>query len=551
LTTQANAARYRQQGIWKDQTLWQRFHAAATRHAGKTAVVEKSRTHTYGQVIAHAENLAGNLLKLGLALGEVVAIQSKNAIELALVNLACSRAGLLFLPLHDSWREVELGHLLKLGRVSTLVTPGLYRGFDHGEMVERLRPELPALRNVYALEPCAGDHASFAELLQPSGVSPAELDARTPDADLPANIMLSGGTTSISKMSRYSANNLLVMLDCVARGCEFGADDVTCAIAPAGTGATGYLFPILMPLLHGATSVILERWSDPAEAVDLVARHRCTYPVGVPTQLTLMIPHIEKRDPNDFRAVRSFFSAGSSLPYETGSRIEQLMGCAIQTAYGTTDAGVPVCTGLKDPQEERLRSVGRVLPGFECELWDPATGERLEPKPGVSGEVVWRGPGKSWGYLGPQELTDNAFTPQGWFKSGDLGEFDGDGYLHIVGRSKDMILRGSRNIYPRTIEELLIRHPAVLDVSVAAMPDPILGEKACAFVVLRPGGTLTFQEMVEFLKGEKIAVWQLPERLEIMDELPRGVGGKVLKSRLTTEVTEKLRREAAAAKAGA
>jgi non-ribosomal peptide synthetase component E (peptide arylation enzyme) len=533
-------------GIWKDQTLWQRFHAVAGRLANKTAYVEKTRTHTYGQVAELVENLAGNLLNLGLQPGQVVGIQCKNAIELVLVNLACSRVGQLFLPLHDSWREVELGHLLALGKVTTLVIPGLYRDFDHGKMIEELRPQLPDLRHVYTLEPSACDFPSFAELLRPSGKSRAELDARTPDPDVPGNIMLSGGTTNISKMSRYSANNLLVMLDCVARGIDFNENDVACAIAPAGTGATGFLFPILMPVLHGATSVILERWGDPAEAVDLVVKHRCTYPVGVPTQLTLMIPHIEKRDPHDFDSVRAFFSAGSSLPYDTGFKIETLMGCAIQTAYGTTDAGVPVCTGIRDPQEERLRSVGRVLDGFECELWDPATGTRLQPGPGVSGEVVWRGAGKSWGYLGPQELTDNAFTSEGWFKSGDLGEFDHDGYLHIVGRSKDMILRGSRNVFPRTIEELLIKHPAVLDVSVAAMPDPVLGEKACAFVVLRPGATLGFDEMVEFLKEQKIAVWQLPERLELMDELPRGVGGKVLKARLTIEVTEKLRREAAA-----
>lgn len=551
LTSAEDASRYRSTGRWKDQTAWQRYHAVAMRLADKTAVIEKNRTHTYAQVATLVHNLAGNLLELGLQPGEVVAIQSKNAIELALVNLACSRGGLLFLPLHDSWREVELQHLLGLAKVTTLVVPGVYRGFDHGLMIAGLRDQLPQLRNVFTLDPGAGDFPAFTRLLAPGARSAAELDACSVDPDAPANIMLSGGTTSISKMSRYSSNNLLVMLDDIARGCDFGEHDITAAIAPAGTGATGYLFPILMPLLHGATSVILERWGDPAEAVDLIVRYQCTYPVGVPTQLTLMIPFLEQRDPKDFAAVRGFFSAGSSLPYDTGYKIETLMGCAIQTAYGTTDAAVPVCTSIHDPREERLRSVGRVLPGFECRLLDPATGGPVATGAGQSGEVAWRGPGKSWGYLGPQELTAAVFAADGWFRSGDLGEFDHDGYLHIVGRSKDMILRGSRNIFPRTIEELLIKHPAVLDVSVAAMPDAILGEKACAFVVLRSGASLSFDEMVAFLKEQKIAVWQLPERLELMDELPRGVGGKVLKARLTIEVAEKLRREAVAQAASA
>lgn len=159
---------------------------------------------------------------------------------------------------------------------------------------------------------------------------------------------------------------------------------------------------------------------------------------------------------------------------------------------------------------------------------------------------MWRGPGKSWTYLGPEEQTEAAFSDDHFYRSGDIGEFDELGYLYIVGRSKDMILRGGRNIFPRTVEELLIQHPSVLDVSVAAMPDRIFGEKACAFVVPRQGQTLTFDGMIEFLRKQKIAVWQFPERLEIMDELPRGVGGKVLKSSLTAWIVDRLKAEGVA-----
>lgn len=352
--------------------------------------------------------------------------------------------------------------------------------------------------------------------------------------------MLSGGTTALSKISRYSSNDLMVLLDNVAHTAEFVADDIIAALAPAGTGATGYVFPILMPILYGATSVILERWSDPEDAVNLIARHNCTAAVGIPTQLTRMIPALEHRTPDQFGRFRIFINAGAPLPYDTGFKIEALMGCKIQSMYGSTDGGTPVITNLKDKKEKRLGTVGKVVPGCECELWDP------EGKPAPrwhSGEVVWRSADKSWGYLGDDEQTAKVFTRDRFYRSGDLGQFDDDGYLRIVGRVKDMILRGGRNVFPLTIEEQLIKHPSVLEVAVTAMPDPVLGERACAFVVLRDSQELSFETAVSFLKDQKLAIWQLPERLEIIQDLPRGPGGKVVKSRLTELVTAKLRSE--------
>ena len=516
------------------------FAAAVARFGDKIAIIEKARRFTYSELARLVENLAGQLVARGVQPGEIVAIQSKNAAEFALLNMACSRIGSVYMPLHDGWRETELRHLLGLAKTRLLIVPGEYRGFDHGAMIQRIASDLPSLETVFTLGPSAAGYPLFDELLQPG---PPPSNARRLDPDAPANIMLSGGTTSISKISLYSTNNLLFMLRSTASGAEFSDRDVTAALAPAGTGATGYLFPILMPLLYGATSVILERWGDPAEAVELIANHRCTYATGVPTQLTLMIPEIEKADPAQFADLRVFFSAGSALPYETGSKIEDLMGCVIQTGYGATDAGMPFVTKISDSRERRLRSVGQPGVGFDSELRD-VEGNRAPP--GQPGEVVWRGPGKSWTYLGPEEQTEAAFSDDHFYRSGDIGEFDELGYLYIVGRSKDMILRGGRNIFPRTVEELLIQHPSVLDVSVAAMPDRIFGEKACAFVVPRQGQTLTFDGMIEFLRKQKIAVWQFPERLEIMDELPRGVGGKVLKSSLTAWIVDRLKAEGVA-----
>jgi len=541
ITTPEQAAKYRAQGYWKDQTIYQRVRASALVEPEKVAFIDADRRITYGQLLETVDRIAGNLLDLDIPAGGVVAVQSKNAAELTFMHLAAQRIGLLFMPLHDSWRHIEVEHCLKTAEATTLVIPGVYREFDHGAMIAEIRANLPHLKNVFVLDgkPGAGSR-DFAELLKPHRHTSAELDARTPSADAPATVMLSGGTTAMSKISVWSSNNVLDALDGYAKATGYTRAERTAAIAPAGTGATGYVYGLLAPVVLGGTSVILTRWKDPEEAIQMVVEHRCTHGVGIPTQLTLMIPGLEQRPLEQFTAFQVFTNAGAPLTTDTAEKIERLMGCKIQTLYGATDAGTAIMTTIGDPQDKRLTRAGRVVPGFDCLLWD-AQGQVVPI--GEPGEVVWRGPSKSWGYLGDETSTRNAFTADGFFKSGDLGQFDEDGYLRIVGRIKDMILRGGRNVSPRTSEEPLMTHPAVLEAAVAAMPDPVLGERACAFVMLKPGTALSFDEMIAFLTERKLAIWQLPERLEVVDDMPRSTGGKIAKARLTALVTEKLKAE--------
>tara|TARA_R100000005_G_scaffold84300_1_gene52382 strand:+ start:1124 stop:2764 length:1641 start_codon:yes stop_codon:yes gene_type:complete len=540
LTSPEEAARYRAEGLWPDETLTTTFRASAARHPDRICLIDGDRRFSYQTFAESVDRVAGNLLDLGIRTGDVVALQYRNASEMPLLHLACNRIGALYMPLHDSWREIELRHLLKLSRARVLVVPSEYRGFDHVAMAESIRGDLPDLEAVFIVGGTREGYKSFDVLLQPTRHSEADLDLHTPDPDAPAHIMLSGGTTALSKISRFSSNDLRAMLAITEHGSGFQQNDIAAALAPAGTGATGYVFPILMPLLHGATAAILDHWGDPEIAIQVIVEHRCTYAVGIPTQMVRMIPGLEKRRSDDFANFRCFINAGAPLAYETGLQIETLMNCKTHSIYGATDGGCPSCTSIHDPQEKRLRTVGRIVPGTECKLLGPD----LRPVPaGGQGEIVWRGPQKSWGYLGDEAQTAAVFTVDRFYRSGDVGSFDADGYLQIVGRIKDMILRGGRNVFPALIEDLLQRHPSVLDVAVAAMPDPELGERACAFVVLHNGEALDFPEMVSFLKEQKIAVWQLPERLEIVEDLPKGPGGKVLKAALTAMVTEKLKSE--------
>ena len=541
LTSPEKARQYRAAGLWQDVTLSERFLAQAERFADKLAIVVDGRRATYRQLQRDVLSVANGLLAEGLEPGDVIAGQLPNSYEIPVLHLACNMVGMLYMPLHDSWRALEVGHLLAQAKVKVVISRHLYRDFDYVRMIRDLRPDLPDLKTHFVIGESAGDGIKPFEMLiaaEPLGTK--QIASLRPDPDYPAALMLSGGTTAISKISRYSSNDLQAMLNAARDGARFVETDVAAALAPAGTGATGYVYPVLMPLLNGGTSVMLPHWSNPEDAADLMVKENCTYATAIPAQLIKLLPTFRSRPRDDFHSLRVITNAGAPLPYDAAREVEELTGAVIQSIYGATDAGTPTLTAADDPREKRLGTVGRIVRGCECEIRD-SDGNALPA--GTVGEVTWRGADKSWGYLGADDQTRSVFTQDHFYKSGDLGQFDEDGYLKIVGRIKDMILRGGRNVSPLVIEEALIKHVDVQDVAVAAMPDPVLGERACAFVIARPGAGLELAGLLEFLRGEGLATWQLPERLEIMQEFPRSAGGKTLKRELTALVTEKLKAE--------
>jgi non-ribosomal peptide synthetase component E (peptide arylation enzyme) len=540
VTSAEQAARFRALGLWKNHTVYGRFRQAALEVPDKVAIVYGTGSIRYRELLQQIDNLAGNLLNLGIAPGEIVAVQVPNSPEQPLIHLALNRIGALYMPLHESFRETELVHLLRKSDAVAAIVPLHFPGFDYPAVYAELRAQLPALKHVFSVGGASPNSKDFAALLQPSGVTAAALDARLPDGDALAHIMLSSGTTALPKISVFTSNNILSLMDAFAEMIHLSRDDIGCALAPMGTGATGYIFPVLPPLFAGATTVILKRWSDPADAVALILAHGCTFATAIPTQMTMMVPALEVRSPEHFDRFRCFNNAGAPLPYEVARRIEEVMGCRIQSVYGSSDGGAPCMTSIDDPPEKRMRTVGRVLRGRLCELRD---GNDRPVAAGEAGEICWITPDKSFGYLNDMEAARSAFDDRGFYRSGDLGQIDADGYISIVGRIKDMILRGGRNVSPRLIEELLIAHPAVREIAVVAMQHSTLGEQACACVVLAPDQSLEFDGMVQFLLAQKIAKYQLPERLEILDELPRSAGGKIAKNKLTEFVNAKLTAE--------
>lgn len=545
LTTAAEAARYRRSGAWPDETIYERFARFAGQFGDKPATVEAQRTLSYRELLKRVQALSRGLLDRGIGPGSVVAVQLPNSAEQPMVHLALNRIGALAVPIHDAWHEAELPHLLKLSRAVAAIVPSSYRDLDYPALYARLRPQLPDLKQVFAVG-APNPHADAFEALFSRGSEAAVAALGPIDPDAPGDVMLSSGTTSMPKISLFSSNNLLALLAPFFRRIQITSDDIAGALAPAGTGAIGYVYPVLSPLLNGATTVILDRWTEPEIAIDLICRHCCTYAFAVPAQLAQSLPAIKARPSADFAAFRCFVNAGAPLGPDVGRQIEEHMGCKIFGIYGATDGGVATSTDLADSQEQRLTSVGRAQDECEIRLVD----EIGDPVPaGQSGEIQWRSADKSYGYLNDAEATTAAFTPDRFYRTGDLGVLDAAGHMRVVGRVKDMILRGGRNISPRLIEETVARHPLVVDVAVAAYPCPVMGERACAFVVLTKDAELTFATLIEFLQAEQMPTWQLPERMELMGDLPKSAGGKIMKGKLREFVAAKVNAEAGTAAA--
>jgi cyclohexanecarboxylate-CoA ligase/acyl-CoA synthetase len=354
------------------------------------------------------------------------------------------------------------------------------------------------------------------------------------DPDLPRYVMVSSGTTSVPKLSLWTDNNLFAFGEVWARAVALSFKDRVVGLAPAGTGAIGYVYGVLFPLLKGATCVLLERW-QPAGALSLMAHERASVVAAVPTQLVKLMSEPRVND-IALPALRVVTNAGAPMPPEVAARLEELWDCRIQTVYGATDGGVPLMTDIGDPAPARLRSVGRALPLSEIRVVDR---ELREVEPGQPGEILWRGPTKTFGYLNDPVRTAEMFTEDGYYRSGDLVVADADGYFRIVGRVKDMIIRGAQNISPREIEEAVLGHPAVSEAVAVGLPDPVYGERVCVAVTLRDGHMLELAELGAHLRSQRMAAFKLPERLEIFDELPKTVTGKVSKDAVRERVLQR------------
>ncbi|MCJ7595329.1 MAG: AMP-binding protein [Desulfobacterales bacterium] len=531
---------YTKKGYWKNTTLSDFWDMNAKSFPDKEALVDSRTRLTWSQAKQIIDRLALGFLDLGIGRDEMIVLQLPPMAEAILLRVACEKAGILSLPAARTLREAEMEYVLNRTRPAGLVIFREFAGFNYFNMLEAIRPRIPEIRHVFIIgEEIPGGTLSLKEIMErPLGktVSKTALEERTFTPFETSLVVHTTGTTGMPKLVQHAMCSKLWHGSSYIEKLALTGDDILGLFAPVAAGPNTPAF-FTAPQI-GAKVVILERW-DTEAALKLIARERISAAFFVPTMLINMVNH-----PNfqayDLGSLRVVWTGGAPIPYHQAVEVEKKLGCPLLQHYGSVDSDVNTINSPDDPQELRMSSVGKPLAETEIRLADEDGSEAPE---GGIGEVWGRGPACGPGYFGDEEMTRREWEG-GWFKMGDLARWEGSGNLVIVGRKKDMIIRGGQNIYPDEVEAMLRTYPSVADATIVGMPDPIMGQRCCAYVVLQPGKKIVFEEMTSFLKAKKFAPYKLPERLEIITALPRvGDQQKVDKKTLERDVEQKLKDE--------
>ena len=506
-----------------------------TQHGDRDAMVDRTsgRRWSYAELAADVDAVAKGLLALGIAKGDRVGIWAPNCPEWTLLQYATARVGAVLVNVNPAYRAHELQYVVRQSGMRTLVSAVRHRSSEYAAMVEEVRGETPELREVYYVSvgeaPRIGDDSWQALVDGGRDVSDADLDARTAELapDDPINIQYTSGTTGFPKGATLTHHNLLNNGFFVGEGCGYTEADRVCIPVPF-YHCFGMVMGNLACTSHGSCMVIPAPAFDPAATLETVAAERCTSLYGVPTMFIAELG-LDDFASYDLSTLRTGIMAGSPCPVEVMKRVvaEMNMG-EVAICYGMTETSpVSTMTRVDDDLRRRTETVGRVMPHLEVEVVDPATG--LPVGRGETGELCTRGYSVMLGYWEQDDKTAEAIDRARWMHTGDLAEMDEDGYLAIVGRIKDLVIRGGENVYPREIEEFLYTHPAIADVQVIGVPDEKYGEELMAWIIMRPGEQpLDAAAVKEFATG-KLAHYKIPKYVHVTDEFPMTVTGKVRK----------------------
>jgi len=537
------AKRYRQKGYWRDQSLAGEFAPVFERYADRTAVIDRDARFTYTEVDRVSDRLALNLLEAGLVPLDRVLVQLPNVIEFVFLYFALQKIGCIPIAALVTHRFLEVGQFAKLSGAAACVTPDRYGDFDFRGMVRRVRSEAPSVRLGIVLGEAPAGFLSLADLISREPKKrPEDLRALEIDPTDPAIFQLSGGTTGVPKLIPRTHNDYAYNSRIAAKVCGVTGDSVLLLALPIA-----HNLPLACPGLQGTmlqgAKVVLSASTKPEDLFRLIAQHRATHLKVVPALLIRLInePAIGKYDLSSLRVIQS---GGQRMQPEVRVRTQELIpSVTVQENFGMSE-GMLFFVRLDDPEDVRMDTCGRPLsPDDEVRLVDE---EGREVARGEVGELTCRGPYTLRGYYGVPEYNARQFTPEGFYRSGDLMRLHPSGNYVVEGRKKDLINRGGEKISAEEIENLILGHPAVQNIACVPMPDPHLGEKMCACAVLKKGRSLSLQDLIEFLKDKEIAKFKLPERLEILSDLPVSAFGKVSKKALVEMVTAKLEREKAA-----
>lgn len=521
--------RHRAACHWLDHLIDQHVAAAARSRPGAVAVTDGTVTVTYGELERSVQAIAAGLAGLGVGGGEVVSWQLPNWPEAVALHHGVLRLGAVSNPIIPIYRQREVGYILAQARSRVVVVPGTFRGFDYPAMIAQLRPGLPDLRHVIVARGEEAGAEPFERLL---GARPDAVPAGPRTADDPALLMFTSGTTADPKGVLHTHNTLDYENRSMIDVYGLGPDDVVFMPSPVAH-ITGLLYGLQLPAMLGAPVVLQDIW-EPAVALRLIERWRCSFTLAATPFLHGLVHHPDLASFN-IASLRIFACGGADVPPELIRQADQRLGTTATRIYGSTEFPTLSTSPPGAPLAKRAGTDGRVIGAAEYRIVDDA-GAGVPA--GVTGELLVRGPELFPGYL--RESDNKQAFAQGWFRTGDLAAADPQGYVSIRGRKKDIILRGGENISAIEIENLLFEHPRVREVAVVAMPDPVMVERACAFVVPEPGPPPDLADLTAFLLTRQLARQKLPERLEIVTELPKTQSGKVQKFRLRELVRDKL-----------
>ncbi|WP_447401728.1 medium-chain fatty-acid--CoA ligase [Escherichia coli] len=527
-------AAYRQQGLWGDASLADYWQQTARAMPDKIAVVDNhGASYTYSALDHAASCLANWMLAKGIESGDRIAFQLPGWCQFTVIYLACLKIGAVSVPLLPSWREAELVWVLNKCQAKMFFAPTLFKQTRPVDLILPLQNQLPQLQQIVGVDKLAPATSSLS-LSQIIADNTPLTTAITTHGDELAAVLFTSGTEGLPKGVMLTHNNILASERAYCARLNLTWQDVFMMPAPLGH-ATGFLHGVTAPFLIGARSVLLDIFT-PDACLALLEQQRCTCMLGA-TPFVYDLLNLLEKQPADLSALRFFLCGGTTIPKKVARECQQ-RGIKLLSVYGSTESSPHAVVNLDDPLSRFMHTDGYAAAGVEIKVVDDA---RKTLPPGCEGEEASRGPNVFMGYFDEPELTARALDEEGWYYSGDLCRMDEAGYIKITGRKKDIIVRGGENISSREVEDILLQHPKIHDACVVAMPDERLGERSCAYVVLKaPHHSLSLEEVVAFFSRKRVAKYKYPEHIVVIEKLPRTASGKIQKFLLRKDIMRRL-----------
>ncbi|AKF23794.1 medium-chain fatty-acid--CoA ligase [Escherichia coli] len=527
-------AAYRQQGLWGDASLADYWQQTARAMPDKIAVVDNhGASYTYSALDHAASCLANWMLAKGIESGDRIAFQLPGWCEFTVIYLACLKIGAVSVPLLPSWREAELVWVLNKCQAKMFFAPTLFKQTRPVDLILPLQNQLPQLQQIVGVDKLAPATSSLS-LSQIIADNTSLTTAITTHGDELAAVLFTSGTEGLPKGVMLTHNNILASERAYCARLNLTWQDVFMMPAPLGH-ATGFLHGVTAPFLIGARSVLLDIFT-PDACLALLEQQRCTCMLGA-TPFVYDLLNVLEKQPADLSALRFFLCGGTTIPKKVARECQQ-RGIKLLSVYGSTESSPHAVVNLDDPLSRFMHTDGYAAAGVEIKVVDDA---RKTLPPGCEGEEASRGPNVFMGYFDEPELTARALDEEGWYYSGDLCRMDEAGYIKITGRKKDIIVRGGENISSREVEDILLQHPKIHDACVVAMSDERLGERSCAYVVLKaPHHSLSLEEVVAFFSRKRVAKYKYPEHIVVIEKLPLTTSGKIQKFLLRKDIMRRL-----------